>query len=106
MITLAIIYVLTVFMAIVASIPQLIKLYRLKCSDEFQLSTWAVWLMAQLVSLAYVISLNNTMLVIANILWVSFYCVMVALIVLYRPKGSFRIRLNRFAAVFIYNDKS
>lgn len=93
------------FIAIAASIPQIIKLYKVKCSDEFQLSTWAVWMMTQVVSLAYVASIGNTLLVVTNILWVSFYALMVALIVAYRPKVSIRLRLSRISAFAAYNSK-
>ena len=94
------------FVSITACVPQVAKLYRMKCSDEFQLSTWAVWLMTQLVSLAYVVSIGDTILVVNNVLWVSFYLLMVVMIIAYRPKASFRLRGRQVGAVITIHDKA
>lgn len=98
-----ILYMIAVFCAVIASIPQIMTLYRVKCSDEFQLTTWVVWLFAQAVSLAYMISLGNMLLIVANALWVMFYLLMVVLIVMYRPKALLRIRFNRFLTTFSFH---
>lgn len=81
---LGILYITAAFVAIGACIPQIVQLVKLRRSDEFELSTWAVWLLTQLVSVAYVASLGNVLMIIANSAWVSFYAVMVYLIIHYR----------------------
>lgn len=96
----AILYMLAAGFSVIASIPQVVTLYRVKCSDEFQLSTWIVWLFTQVVSLAYMISLGNGLLIATNTLWVAFYLLMVVLIVAYRPKALLRIRFNRLLTTF------
>lgn len=99
----AILYMIAAGFSIVASIPQILTLYRVKCSDEFQLSTWTVWLFTQTISLAYMISLGNVLLMVTNTLWVTFYLVMVVLIVAYRPRALLRLRFNRLLATFSFN---
>ncbi len=106
MTTIAILYIIAVFISIAASGPQILKLYRLKASDEFQLSTWVAWLVAQCVSLAYMISISNVLLIVANVLWVSFYLLMVILIVTYRPKLSIRLRIRGVSATVAYDTKT
>lgn len=95
-----ILYIIAVFCSVIASIPQVMTLYRVKCSDEFQLTTWIVWLFTQTVSLAYMISLGNMLLIVANALWVTFYLLMVVLIIAYRPKALLRVRFSRVLATF------
>ena len=77
-------YSAAVVVSITASVPQLRQLIITKASDEFSLLSWGVWLGTQLVSLAYVISIKNTLLIGANLLWASFYLAMVYLIIHYR----------------------
>lgn len=98
-----IIYIIAAVLGIAASIPQLLILYRLKYSDEFQLSTWVVWFFTQSVSLVYMISLGNILLIVTNTLWVAFYFLMAVLIIAYRPKALLRLRFNRLIATFSIN---
>lgn len=77
-------YITTAIIAISACIPQIIQLVKVRRSDEFELSTWSVWLLTQVVTLAYVISIDNLLMVVVNAGWVSFYGLMVYLIIHYR----------------------
>jgi len=79
-----IIYIAAAIVALSAGAPQLRQLLITKASDELSLSTWCVWLVTQLVTLVYVSSIGNTLMVIVNTAWVSFYAAMVALILHYR----------------------
>ena len=81
------IYIIAVLMSISACIPQLRQLVITKASDEFSVSTWAIWLGTQCATLLYVVTLNNLLMILANIIWVSFYTVMLALIVHYRRQS-------------------
>lgn len=98
-----ILYMIAVFFSLVASIPQVMTLYRVKCSDEFQLTTWIVWLFMQVVSLVYMTSIGNLLLIVANTLWVMFYLLMMVLIIVYRPKALLRVRFNRVLATFSFH---
>lgn len=106
MTSITILYMIAAFLAIVACIPQVLTLYRIKFSDEFQLTTWTVWLFAQMVSLAYMYSFGNVLLIVTNTLWVTFYGLMVVLIVTYRPKTLLRLRFSRAVATFSFKHNS
>ncbi len=77
-------YTAGVIVSILATVPQLKQVVTTKASDEFSLSTWIVWLSAQAMTLVYVISINNALMITANTLWVAFYAAMVYLIIHYR----------------------
>lgn len=77
-------YITAVIVSIAASLPQVRQLVAVKASDEFSLTTWLLWLLTQGVALVYVMSLHNMLLIAAGVLWVSFYAVMVYLIIHYR----------------------
>ena len=77
-------YVTAVIISISASLPQLKQLIAAKASDEFSVMTWLVWFCTQLVTLAYVISIENMLMIGANILWAGFYAAMLYLILHYR----------------------
>ncbi len=81
------IYIGTTFASVLMSLPQLRQLWRIKNSDEFSLSSWIAWLIAQLSSLVYAIAIKSTPYLIVNALWLSFYVMMILLIIKYR-KGS------------------
>lgn len=71
--------------SVVASVPQLVKLLRLKHSVEFNLFSWTVWLLYQCISVAYTIYIGARIYAVINGLWVCFYAIMVFLIIRYRP---------------------
>lgn len=81
-----IIYLCASSVAIFAMVPQIQKLVTVKRSDALSLSTWSTWAVCQVVSLLYSVSIGAIPLFIANIVWVSFYAIMVALIIKYRTK--------------------
>lgn len=82
-----IMYMLATATAICAGAPQLRKLMITKQSDEFSLTTWIIWLVAQTVSLIYALTVKDRLYALVCVLWVAFYVVMVGLIVKYRtPK--------------------
>lgn len=70
--------------AVVAAIPQLLTLLKLKKSEEFSLSTWIIWLCYQSISVLYSIQINAYAYVAINSLWTLFYLCMVFLIIKYR----------------------
>lgn len=77
-------YMLATAVAISAGIPQLRKLIITKQSDEFSLTTWVIWLVAQAVSLLYALTVKDKLYASVCTLWVAFYVIMVTLIVRYR----------------------
>jgi len=81
-----VIYITAAIVALSAGIPQLRQLLIAKASDELSLSTWCIWFVTQLVTLMYVTSIGNTLMVVVNVAWVSFYAAMVGLILHYRHR--------------------
>lgn len=81
-----IIYLVSSVASVLAMVPQVKRLILTKQSDELSLGTWATWGCCQLVSLLYAISLNVRAYIIVNVAWISFYSLMVFLIVKYRKK--------------------
>lgn len=77
-------YMLATAVAISAGIPQLRKLMLTKQSDEFSLTTWVIWLVAQLMSLLYALTVKDKLYAVVCTLWAAFYVVMVVLIIKYR----------------------
>lgn len=84
--TLATLLLISGFAAVIASIPQLIQLIRIKESDEFNLTTYFIWITYQLISIFYTASIHAYVYTAINILWVLYYIVIIALIVKYRKK--------------------
>ena len=78
------IYIIAGLLAISACLPQIRQLIITKASDELSLGTWSVWFMTQCVTLVYVASIDNMLMIIVSAAWVSFYAVMVGLIIYYR----------------------
>jgi uncharacterized protein with PQ loop repeat len=78
--------------SILATLPQLTRLIKLKRSGEFSIISWIVWLIYQIVTLAYAISLGVRAYEIINSLWVIFYLTMVVLILRYRSGTSSRAK--------------
>lgn len=88
MYTIEIIYIVAALIAVGAGFPQLKQLLYTKASDEFSLSTWVVWSFTQMVTLLYVTSIGNVLMIAVNIIWVAFYALMAILIVYYRQNRS------------------
>lgn len=81
---LQILLVASTAIAIGATIPQLIRLIKVKSARELSLRSYMVWTCTQCVSLVYMISLGDLILVVASGLWVSYYAIMIGLIFHYR----------------------
>lgn len=78
-----IIYLSSGGLAFLASIPQITKIVSLKNTSEFYIPTWFVWLIYQSSALFYALSIKAWAYFIINILWVTFYMLMVILIIRY-----------------------
>jgi uncharacterized protein with PQ loop repeat len=78
-------YTLAAIVALSACIPQMRQLISTKQSDELSLWAWCLWTLTQIVTLLYVASIGNVLMISVNLAWVSFYGVMTILIVRYRP---------------------
>ena len=70
--------------SVLASIPQLIKLLKIKQSDEFNIFSWVIWLLYQVIAVAYTLDIKAYVYAVINLLWVLFYLTMVILILRYR----------------------
>lgn len=82
-----IIYITSTLVALSASVPQIIQLLRTKASDELSISTWTLWLGTQFITVLYMISTGNKLLIAVSCSWAVFYVVMLGLILKYRlPK--------------------
>lgn len=79
-----ILYSLAGSVALVASGSQVHQLIRSGRSDELSIATWSLWCGTQLVSLVYMISIHQPLLIVFNALWATLYALMVGLILYYR----------------------
>lgn len=77
-------YIMSTTVSLIASVPQARQLIITKRSDELSATTWGMWVCTQCVSLFYAISIAQTVLILANIGWLTFYSIMVVLILYYR----------------------
>ena len=82
-----IVFLIVQFATLVASFPQVVRLIKMKQSDELSIITWSIWLISQSVSLLYVVSINNAPLIIVNVSWVIYYLSMLVLILKYRANN-------------------
>lgn len=79
-----ILYIISSFVALSACVPQLQQLVRTRLADDFSLQTWAMWTGTHTVTLMYMLSIRNMLLILVTIAWVIFYASMTYLIVKYR----------------------
>jgi uncharacterized protein with PQ loop repeat len=70
--------------SVLAAIPQLITLIRIKKSDQFNLFSWTIWLGYQVVSSIYSYAVHAYVYLTVSILWTLFYATMVLLILKFR----------------------
>jgi len=82
---LELLYTLAAVVALGACVPQMRQLITTRQSDELSLWAWFLWTLTQVITLLYVVSLGNILMICVNVAWVSFYGVMTVLIVRYRP---------------------
>lgn len=78
------IYMAAAIISMGACVPQIRRLILTKNSDGFSVPTWVMWAGTQVVTLAYVISIHAVLMIVVNIVWVTFYGTMTALIIHYR----------------------
>ncbi|NLA43171.1 hypothetical protein GX865_03415, partial [Candidatus Saccharibacteria bacterium] len=78
------IYTIFVAISILACVPQVLQLLRVKQSTEFELRTWTIWLVSQTISTIYFFEIKAYLVAIFAIGWSLFYLAMVALIIYYR----------------------
>ena len=90
MIIIQLLLILSALVALAAGIPQMVKLIKTKNSDEFNLSTWAMWVATQSVSATYALSIGDPLLLAINSAWVLFYLVMAMLIIKYNPRRALK----------------
>lgn len=81
------IYIIGAIIALAAGVPQVKQLLRTKASDEFSLATWGTWLGTQCSVLLYVCAFGTPLMMAVNAIWVAFYCLMLVLIIRYRPRS-------------------
>jgi hypothetical protein len=74
--------------SVIAMVTQVKRLLITKQSDELSLATWVMWATYQASALVYSISLHAVAWLATNIAWVSFYVIMLALIIKYRKKAA------------------
>lgn len=77
-------YLLMSVLSVVAMWPQIKQLLTTKQSDELNLGTWIIWGSYQVIALFYSIAIHAVPYIIANVAWVTFYVVMIGLIIKYR----------------------
>lgn len=80
------IYMAAAVLSIVACVPQIRRLILTKNSDGFSAPTWIMWAGTQVATLAYVILIQAGLMIIVNLVWVSFYGMMTILILHYQMK--------------------
>ncbi len=85
--TIEVFYLIATLISLGACIPQIKQLIQTRRADEFNMTSWTTWFFTQIISLTYAISVGETMLILANIAWVSFYLTMVCLIFYYRRQA-------------------
>ena len=62
----AVLYMMSSATALLAGLPQIRQLLIVKRSDELSLSTWLTWVLTQSVSLLYVISIGEPVMMVAT----------------------------------------
>lgn len=98
-------FLLGTIAAIFAAIPQLRKLLVAKQADEFNASTWMIWLLSQVTALAYALSEGDVLYSMVAACWLIFYAGMIALIFRYsgRTRSIRSSSLRRFVRYFSSN---
>lgn len=77
-------YLVSSFIAILAMVPQLRQVMKVKHSKELNIHTWTSWAVCQSISLVYALSVNATEYAIVSVLWIIMYSSMVFLIARYK----------------------
>lgn len=79
-----ILYIIAVTVQLAGGIPQVIRLLQTRQSRTMSLTTWALWLLAQMIVTVYIATREEWLMMIVSIGWVTLYGVIVGLIIYYR----------------------
>lgn len=79
-----ILYIIAVTVQLAGGIPQVIRLLQTRQSRTMSLTTWALWLLAQMIVTVYIATREEWLMMIVSIGWVTLYGVIVGLTVYYR----------------------
>ena len=63
-------------------------------ADEFNLLTWVAWLLSQVTALFYSLALHSLAYLVVNVLWITFYATMIALIMKFRKGATTKLVLQ------------
>lgn len=75
---------------IFAGIPQIKKVINAKSTEAISFTTWGMWGGTQGLCLAYNIRNGDMVLISMSVLWMLYYCVMIAVISYYRWPQHFK----------------
>lgn len=79
-----ILYIIAVTVQLAGGIPQVIRLLQTRQSRTMSLTTWGLWLLAQMIVTVYIATREEWLMMIVSIGWVILYAAIVYLIVYYR----------------------
>lgn len=79
-----VLYTITGFVTIVAGCSQAYQLVKVGRSDELSVSTWTMWLVGQVVTFLYAMTLKEWAFLLISGSWVLLHIVIVGLIFYYR----------------------
>jgi uncharacterized protein with PQ loop repeat len=88
------IYISTTLCSVLAALPQLKQIWKMKNADEFNLLSWAAWALAQMTALFYALFIHSLPYLIVNIMWLTFYGTMIGLILKYRHGKAVPVAVN------------
>lgn len=72
--------------AVLASYPTLKALYDSKDSSSLSLTSWVIWALYDVVSLAYSVTIKAYIYTAVNACWMVFYLAIILMIIKYRRK--------------------
>ena len=94
--TIEIIYLCSGSASLAAMVPQVVRLVKLKHSEEHSLFMWVAWTCGQTISLIYAIVVEAYAYAAISIAWISLYIIMVTLIMRYGKRPVIVLPLDSF----------
>lgn len=79
-----VLFICSTALAMSATVPQLMKLVRVKSSREISLQSYGMWSGTQSVTVLYALTIGDIVLAISSAVWLTFYVIMTSLIIYYR----------------------
>lgn len=79
-----VLFICSTALAMSATIPQLMKLVRVKSSREMSLQSYGMWSGTQSMTVLYTLTIGDIVLAISSAVWLTFYVTMTSLIIYYR----------------------